>query len=246
MKVRIFSDIHNEFERWSPIELDTDSETTLILAGDLWTGDRTAFTIEWLAELSKRFANIVVVLGNHDYWRNAVWRSLPKLIDESTPDNVYCLQNNSIVIDGEVIAGCTLWTDLDNENPSVIYGAVGCTNDFMQMHIAEFKTKDWLEEFAKSKEFILTNPVDILITHYMPSSSFTDPKFKGSFCNPLFSSDLVEYMINYYVPMPRYWIYGHTHTPGKATILDTQFICNPRGYPNENSKFDEESFYEFT
>ena len=245
MKVRIFSDIHNEFERWSPIELDTDSETTLFLVGDLWTGDKVQLTINWLNELSVRFANIVLVLGNHDYWRNKYWREIPNIINQHTFANVHCLQNSSVVIEGKVISGCTLWTDLNNADPATVYGAIGCTNDFMQMHIAEFKTEQWLKEFQKSKEF-LRSPADIVLTHYMPSSSFTDPRFKGDFCNPLFSSDLVEYMVNHYITMPKYWLYGHTHTSGKAKILDTEFICNPRGYPKENSKFDEVSFYEFT
>lgn len=246
MKARIFSDIHNEFDYWKPIELDTDRETTLILVGDLWTGDKVQKTINWLNELSVRFANIVIVLGNHDYWRNKYWREIPNIINQHTFANVHCLENNTVTIEGMIIGGCTLWTDLANEDPNVIYGATMCTNDFMQMHVAEFNTKDWLNEFYKSKEFITKTKVDILLTHYMPSSKFTDPKFKGSFCNPLFSSDLVDYMVNHYIPMPRYWMYGHTHTPGKDTVLDTQFICNPRGYPHENTKFDEISFYEFT
>ena len=245
MKVRIFSDIHNEFQRWSPIELDTDSETTLILAGDLWTGDKVQNTINWLNELSVRFANVVVVLGNHDYWRNKNWKNIPDAINDNTFANVFVLENTFIEIEGKLIGGCTLWTDLNNQNPSTVYGAVGCTNDFMQMHIAEFSTDKWLKEFYNSREFIENTKCDILITHYMPSSSFTDPRFKGSFCNPLFSSDLVEYMVNHYISMPRYWIYGHTHTAGKARILDTEFFCNPRGYPRENNEFDEVSLYEF-
>jgi hypothetical protein len=34
------------------------------------------------------------------------------------------------------------------------------------------------------------------------------------------------------------WIYGHTHTPSNAIINEISFLCNPIGYPNENSVLD--------
>ena len=36
------------------------------------------------------------------------------------------------------------------------------------------------------------------------------------------------------------WIYGHTHMPASNIINGTQFLCNPIGYPGENSKVDFE------
>lgn len=34
------------------------------------------------------------------------------------------------------------------------------------------------------------------------------------------------------------WIYGHTHTSSNVIIDGISFLCNPIGYPNENSKLD--------
>jgi len=34
------------------------------------------------------------------------------------------------------------------------------------------------------------------------------------------------------------WIYGHTHTPSNVIINGIPFLCNPIGYPDENSKID--------
>jgi hypothetical protein len=38
------------------------------------------------------------------------------------------------------------------------------------------------------------------------------------------------------------WVFGHTHTPTRHIIYDTNFICNPIGYNNNltSSLFDTE------
>ena len=36
----------------------------------------------------------------------------------------------------------------------------------------------------------------------------------------------------------KYWIYGHTHTSSNIIINEIPFLCNPIGYPNENSILD--------
>src|ERR1035437_1024565 len=81
MKLRVYSDIHldhyssrasSKFEKafWYPPELPDDKDTTLILAGDLWMG--TKFIewagLCWIGIVAKRFKEVLIVLGNHDYW----------------------------------------------------------------------------------------------------------------------------------------------------------------------------------
>jgi hypothetical protein len=39
-------------------------------------------------------------------------------------------------------------------------------------------------------------------------------------------------------PQIKYWIHGHTHTHFDYKIGECRVICNPRGYPNENTGFD--------
>jgi len=34
------------------------------------------------------------------------------------------------------------------------------------------------------------------------------------------------------------WIYGHTHSPLNNLINNIPFLCNPIGYPGENSKIN--------
>ena len=80
----------------------------------------------------------------------------------------------------------------------------------------------------------------IVITHHVPSSSLIDVKYKTQqllpynqwfYCN---MDDLFEKNEN----KIKYWIYGHTHTQSNVIINEIQFLCNPIGYPNENTFLD--------
>ena len=80
----------------------------------------------------------------------------------------------------------------------------------------------------------------VLITHHIPSNSLIDIKYKTQkmlpynqwfYCN---MDELIETNRN----KIKCWIYGHTHTPSNVIINGIPFLCNPIGYPNENSKID--------
>ena len=246
MKFRVFSDIHLDFNRdnlWFPKELPEDKDTVLFLVGDFNVAPFRDRTVEWLTELGLRFKNVVGVLGNHDYWGSDNWGSEPYILDNLLPSNVYILEKTSITIDDIRIGGCTLWTNMDND-PAKISFARAATNDLAR--IKGMKAQDWIDEFIVAKDWIITNPVDILLTHYVPMRKFTTPRFMNSYENYMFSSDIGQDMINYYHSMPKYWLFGHTHSNFKEKILGTTFICNPKGYHDENFfGFDHEALYEY-
>jgi hypothetical protein len=41
------------------------------------------------------------------------------------------------------------------------------------------------------------------------------------------------------------WFYGHTHTPSLKKNHNIPLLCNPIGYPNENTKIDFQKIYTF-
>ena len=80
----------------------------------------------------------------------------------------------------------------------------------------------------------------IIITHHMPSESLIDIKYKTKqmlpynqwfYCN-------MDNLIETKKDKIKCWIYGHTHTPSNVIINEIPFLCNPIGYPNENSILD--------
>ena len=250
MKYRIFSDVHLDFdygrtrlagtpEVWEPKPLSSDSATTLIIAGDIWHADKSHFTAEWLNKLSTRFKNIVVVLGNHDYWGSAYWQREPYLLQSQVASNVHVLEKQFVDIEGVRIGGCTLWTDIDKENPLKIINSRQYTNDFR--YIQGMRTKHWITEYKECLNWINTYPVDILITHYVPSTKFCHPRYKGGAASCMFNSNTTEEVVK----LPEVWLFGHTHDSYTEEYLGTKFICNPRGYRDENKQgFDEVSLYE--
>lgn len=245
MKFRVFSDIHLDFDKynlWFPKELPEDKDTVLFLVGDFGTALSIDRTINWLNKLGEKFYQVVIVLGNHDYWGSDQWWTEPAKISMRLYGNIYILEKNFIIINGIRIGGCTLWTDMDKDELKIRY-ARNATNDLSR--ISDMQASDWIEEFNNSKDWIIHNPVDILLTHYVPMRRFTSPRFTDSYENYMFSSDIASDMINHYQPMPKYWLFGHTHDAYKEKILGTQFICNPKGYPMENCHFDEDSVYEY-
>ena len=80
----------------------------------------------------------------------------------------------------------------------------------------------------------------IIITHHGPSDYLIDEKDK--------TVNSMPYNQWFYCNMDKLfekekdkikcWIYGHTHTPSHKILHGIPFICNPIGYPNENSNLD--------
>jgi len=62
MKIRILSDLHLEFQQWSPPKADAD---VVVLAGDIDVGIRG---VEW-ARRSFPSSPVVYVPGNHEFYR---------------------------------------------------------------------------------------------------------------------------------------------------------------------------------
>ncbi len=147
MKIRLYSDIHldhyNLKDVWYPPVLPDEKDTTLILAGDLWTGTKFIHTIDhstrilltddngkpindlssefsWIKTVSDRFKTVLIVLGNHDYWpsghltiRGGAQKCNDMLIERGF-NNVKVLDCDRFIEDDIIVVGATLWTDMNN------------------------------------------------------------------------------------------------------------------------------------
>lgn len=75
--------------------------------------------------------------------------------------------------------------------------------------------------------------VDVMISHYGPvTPEDMREKYKYDFSTTFFYFDgrsEVE-RIN-----PKFWVYGHTHDKANFTYKETNMLCNPLGYPGENT-----------
>ncbi len=102
MRLYILSDLHLEFEPFTPPAIAADA---VILAGDVSTG-RTG--LKWAL---KSFPDrpVIYVLGNHEFYGQEVQKLIKELQEMAQGTNVHLLENQSCTI-GDVLflgAGCS-------------------------------------------------------------------------------------------------------------------------------------------
>lgn len=246
MKFRTFNDIHLDHKNnytWIPKPLKEDKETVLFIPGDIATFGTQHAVVDFLNTNAKRFREIVLILGNHDYWGNTIEGTIDILKDKVNHTNVHILEKEVIEIDGVKIGGTTMWTPITHEMDKL--RANGMMNDFHL--IKKFKAEDWNREFNLAADWIKANPVDILLTHFVPLRVFTPPMFIGDEANFLFNCDIAAEMYHLQYTLPKYWLFGHTHWNFDVEVFGTKFICNAVGYTKfENTgTFKDEIIYEY-
>lgn len=239
MKVRLYSDLHNEFHRnkvWVPPVLDGEDETVLVLAGDI---DFLRYSLEYANSLSERFKAVVLVAGNHEYYNS----NKGKLYEEQhyiekvggLKDNVYFLNGTSFEIDDVIFVGGTLWTHFGGLNERLM--AQHFMNDFRYIRTGgrsgyrKFTTDDWSMEYGRHTSAIrnvLENKGDkkvIVVSHHAPSWKSQE------FANENNETDHCYYSnLDKLVEKCDLWIHGHTHYCVDYMIGEGRVVSNARGY----------------
>ena len=144
--------------------------------------------------------------------------------------NITFLNNSSEFYDNYLFVGTTLWSQITDFKHAI--------ND---IEFIDNFTIEKYNELHNSSLLFLNNIIQsnsniniIMITHHLPSYKLINKKFlkyPDALYNQWFASNL-EYLI---VDNIKYWIYGHTHISNISKINNTIFLCNPVGYPGENT-----------
>ena len=224
------SDLHLEFGGFEEFVVPDVDRDVLVLAGDIGVGKGA---LEFIKEQLK-LSPVVYILGNHEFYHNEVLE-VEKFWKQLDLEDLYVLENSSIVIQNVRFLGCVLWTNFDNHNKEVMELAKSVMNDYRTttLHGIELAPNDtcrfhqssinWLQSELTLNQFDKT----IVVTHHIPSPSGIHEKYRGDDLNPAFYSDLDELMKS---SEPNLWIHGHTHESMNYQIGRTNLICNPRGY----------------
>lgn len=261
---RFFSDIHLDFQitkktknihnLWTPEKLDTDKNTVLILAGDIWHSKKPFYFINdsWMRVVSEQFKYVLFVLGNHDYWSGNISfekEKVNKYINELGLHNVFLLQNDTVWIGDYKIIGSTLWTNYLNSNKDSMLLAEKQMNDFRYIkqnnNYAKLTSNKVINEHIIGKNYIFNNAKKEydgqkvwVITHHPPSFKsildFNENKISLEYGS--LASDLEDEIINSDIDV---WIHGHTHNHSNYFIDKTQVLSNPKGYPQEELVYDK-------
>mgnify|MGYP000294817738 CR=1 FL=1 len=240
MNFNILSDLHLELLGYIPVIKKTANN--LILAGDIGDPSEDIY-INFIEKCSKLYEKVFLIKGNHECYDKTV-KETDEMINDICKkyNNIYYLNNSHIDIGDIRIIGCTLWSEISDENKSEI-----------SCYISDFnKIKKWCVELNNyqhykdicfidkhTKECIENKLKLIVITHHSPVLNSILDNYKGSDLNEAFQSDLSE-MIKKPIKL---WIYGHTHYSKYHVINDIPVVSNQFGYEEEDSEYHDKFIF---
>lgn len=278
MDLQIISDLHLntqlsgndtsmptlQAQLWMP----TPSAEVLIITGDIWEGDKPLkygiHHFSWIANVSKLYQKVFILLGNHDYYGSYPDRMVQKWQQHLTAQalhNVILLNNNSYALTPDLlIFGGTGWSDI-KRTPASQMAYYQMKNAYHKYYFTDFgeikkdntrkiHPSDWQKWHNDYIQALTTHLAQhtqgtTIVASHMPlvvqSLSNTIPcsdHYPVDVANHLDASDYVDLLKKYDVPLH---IHGHIHqgldyTVQHDTQHNTRVICNPLGYAGDISK----------
>ena len=237
MKIRLVSDIHQEFYEDTSL-YKTCNEDVLVLLGDLHTGaHQTQKTLRKFREKTQQ--TIIYIPGNHEYYRTTI-SDFDAAISLSTRDlGIHLLNPGMVRVGGITFIGATLWSNFRRDGMAKFVCNRGI-NDFR--NIKDFDTDKCADlheqhiEYIKSAYLAAAEGPRVICTHFLPAVECIAPEYRGpDLINYYFANDYGNYISTL---QNTTWLFGHTHTPVDITLGDTRVISNPYGY-NKNPNYQE-------
>lgn len=242
MRIRYLSDLHlefikpnkiNKFIKKIPIGIDDE---ICVLAGDIGNPYQSNYDI-FMNYISENFKKTFIIAGNHEYYnKTKTMQQTNEFMEEYFKkfNNITFLNNSYEIYNNFCFIGTTLWSKIINPQYEI--------NDVHNIpNFTYIKYNELNELSIHFLENILQNNDNcVIISHHVPSDSLIDKKYKSENMisyNQWFYCDMDEF-IETYKNKIKCWIYGHTHTPSNVTMNNIPFLCNPIGYPNENSRIN--------
>jgi len=219
------------------------SDDVCILAGDIGSPYSNIYDT-FMKHIHKCFVKTFVIAGNHEYYHksNTMVETNQYMEDYFLQyDNITFLHNRSELYRGYHFIGSTLWSNITKPAYTI--------NDVIQIPDFDIQKYNGLNKkcvkfLNEEMESIADNC--IIITHHMPSESLIHEKYKTLQMLPYnqwFYCDMNKFMEKYKDRI-KCWFYGHTHCPAESILHGIHTLCNPIGYPNENSKIDYTKYFD--
>lgn len=235
MKILIYSDLHNEFDRFVPPPANVD---LVVLAGDI---DLLARGVKWANDTFE--TDVIYCSGNHEFYKGHIDRTMEKM-KAAAAANVHVL-DNEVWTSGSVrfLVG-TGWTDFGSTGDVVAASSVCASgmNDFRMIRAGSgyrrLRPADVIEKNRIATEFLgqeLAKPFNgktVVVSHHCPFSEAAGDEHVGHIS--------AAYYNRWYTlaELADFWIFGHTHQAIDSLYGRCRLISNPRGYPQEQTGFD--------
>ena len=247
MKVQIFSDLHVDVAPIKPIKI-LDEVDAVIVAGDTCEGAVQAF--EHLRRFVPLPIPVLMVLGNHEYYRRFIPEELALARDIASNSNVHLLDNDAVVLGGIRFIGATLWTDYRVfDEARQVLAMSACAGGLNDHRLIGFQKRPWLRfrpqqalQLHQHSRFYLEEVLGtafagptVVITHHAPHRGSIHPRFANDVLTAAFVSDLAPVIEAY---QPALWVHGHVHHSFDYMVGATRVLCNSHGYGGENPEFN--------
>lgn len=243
MKIRLISDLHAEFyRRYGGFNeahiLQSKGEDVLVLAGDIAVG---AFEVHRTITkfIDAGAKQVVYITGNHEYYGGKYTHVQQDLADAlDTMPNVHFLREGSVVKIGDVdFLGSTLWTNFREDDTAAVMSK-NFISDFKV--ITGFspnlvKHLHYTDVLGMQRQYNQLNPdtKKVFVTHFLPCVEAIHPRYRigDDWMNKYFANDLDDWIKLLHNVT---WLFGHTHDSMQFRVHNTDFYCNPLGYPGED------------
>jgi predicted phosphodiesterase len=243
MKLQVISDIHLEFD---PFKIEKTAPI-LVVAGDVCEYKHRDKFVSFFEGVSENFDHVIYVLGNHEFYNGDIFQTSTNIKkDLATFNNIHCLDNSTVELDGVTFIGSTLWTDFNAGNDLAMIEAKFNMMDFKVIKNGNirFTVEDCLKLNQIARDFLFTelkknHRKKVIVTHHLPDMICVNKRWNNpismllnySFANTGLLDGVIEYE-------PDLWICGHTHDVVDITVHKTRIVCNPKGYRTENPHFE--------
>ena len=224
-----------------PYTPQVTAANVVILAGDIHIKGRS---VEWAQQAFE--TPVLYVPGSHEFYSGHLAHTLTSMRSQADM-RVRVLDRDEVVINGTRFLGCTLWTDFSAKGNAHLAAlqAQGEMNDFRQIRTRAYQRivpNDLVQECLKSIEWLrlkLAEPFvgkTVVITHQAPSlRSLADNPHARNLLDAAYATNCEPLMGAERVAL---WIHGHSHWAVDYQIAGTRVVCNPRGYPGEETGLD--------
>jgi predicted phosphohydrolase len=245
MRITLLNDLHLEFDDFSGMV----GGDILLLAGDICEAHNLHRYTSFIEEISEKFRQVYVIMGNHDHYNSIFQDTITKLKEIYQPyKNIKVLEKETVELpNGMILYGATLWTNFNNNIMSKIV-CQKSLNDFTcikyESPIERSIKRNFYPDDAvldyKWAIAILGNELEthpdndfLVMTHHAPCQQSIATLYKNDTdLNGGFVNHLEEFILEH--PQIKYWVHGHTHNSFDYMIGQCRVICNPRGYGKEN------------
>lgn len=260
--IRLVSDLHLEFYKTKILSMESidssylsekvipsdirDSNTHLVMAGDILLIKDIDLFLPFFKSLSNRFKTVIWIFGNHEWFNNKIKKERFDLMNSILEPfkNIHILENQSIELDEYVFIGSTMWSDINHGDYLTAMDVVKASFDYKKITFKEGQSYSNLRPrhvsmmFKKAQEFIKSellkykdsNLIKVVVTHHPPLREAV-PEFYR--LNPDWWSDFGDFDFNYLENnglLPEFWLHGHIHSSQKFNKEKTLILSNPYGY----------------